>query len=189
MGDNVYGKWSWITNWRAVVLLGIAFLLCVACFAGRTRYLGGRAPDGEWPPLTPECLHKRLENFGEARRTVYAVTECTLDLIFPLAYTALFAAGLAYFYPRKAARWLVAVPLLAMAADLCENGSLTYLALTFPGGPVALARWAAACTAAKDVLWALSAALVVVGMVVTLVRSLWRRRRGAAAPGPGGAGT
>jgi hypothetical protein len=202
MAGRVYGRLSFVKTWPAVALLFVAFGLCQVGFGLRARYLGpcNEVPDGLWPNYTDEELHCRLAKFGPAGRNVYAVTECTLDVAFPLVCTALFAALLARVYSRKTARRLVFVPLLAMVADLCENACLAYLAWSFEDGHVAWSCWAAACTAVKYLLYMLSLALVGVGAVLTLVRC--RRHRGLRAAalrpvpppaggpaGPGGAGT
>jgi hypothetical protein len=185
--EPVYGKWSFVATRPGFILLLVAFALCEAGFEVRKRYLGP-APDARWPSYTDRELHDRLADFGAAGRRAYAVTELTLDALFPPVYAGLFAALIAYCYPKEVARRLVFVPLLAMTADLCENVCLAYLAWTYQDGHVAVTCWAAACTAAKFVLFALSLALVAAGAVITLVRYLWRRRQGAAA-GPGGADT
>ena len=70
---------------------------------------------------------------GKIRR-LYAISELTVDVVFPVCYSGLaiilmavlmkISAGLAW-------QWLLYLPLLTAVADLSENVSVAFLALTF----------------------------------------------------------
>jgi hypothetical protein len=61
----------------------------------------------------------------------YAITEVTLDLIFPISYGLFLAIFIVQVFPEDLAKYLVFVPLLASLCDLIENISLAWMAWNF----------------------------------------------------------
>jgi hypothetical protein len=164
MGEGVYGWASFITTWRAVALLSAAAVLCSVGFGVRSKVLGPcyPAPDSSvW--YTPAEVREVFTGRGAHGRTLYAITEVTLDLIFPLVYGSLFAALIANVFPPSAARRLVFVPVLAVVADLAENVQLAYCAWTFDGLSDPPCQGAALATVLKSGLILVSTVLLVVG--------------------------
>src|SRR5262250_3398711 len=106
--------------WLAVSLV-LLFLLCSQGFEARRRALGegNDALDGRWS-YTPSDATKLFHDLGERKRHVYAITEVTLDLLFPLTYGLLFAVVIAHGFPTLAGAVLILVPIGAAFFDVLE---------------------------------------------------------------------
>ncbi len=175
-----------LTRPPVVSFLAFLFLLCTAAFATRSGALpGGPALDARvrWTTpngvghvlYTPAQAQAWLDGLRPAGRALYGWTEVSLDVVFPLVYTALFLALLcALRSPPGEERLRVddgllrAATLLALlggACDLLENVTLAYLAFTFSGRPTPVAWVAAVFTGAKYVLLFAVAALCVFAVV------------------------
>jgi hypothetical protein len=133
MTEGVYGKFHFLRSWRAVAWLFILWLACDIGFKLRLKYALGPcypAPDGSiW--YTPAQVKDLFDHWGPTGRVVYAVSEFTLDLLFPLVYGSLFAALIGNLFPPHLAQRLALCPLLAVVADVAENAQLAYCALTY----------------------------------------------------------
>ena len=81
------------------MLLFALFCLCAGVFELRSRALGyaNKALDGRWRGYSPEDVRKFFEAIGEDGRRLYARTERTLDVAFPIIYGSLFATLLTRF--------------------------------------------------------------------------------------------
>jgi hypothetical protein len=176
MKTPVYWRCSFVTWPPVLALLFAGYVLCSLGFAVRSRELGlgHDIPDAQrW--YTPEQLKQLLEDLGEKGRATYALTECTLDFLFPLIYGSLFAGLLAHVYPRYAARCLAVLPLVAMLADLSENFHFAHLACHFGEFDKQIQSWywtAVISTATKVTCFALTTLALIVGGVGRLLR-LW----------------
>src|SRR6478752_157815 len=76
-----------LATWPAVTLLFVLFLLCSQGFELRHKSLGFENPGLDsrfW--YSPEEARDFFEAIGERGRRLYAITEVTLDLAFPLVY-------------------------------------------------------------------------------------------------------
>jgi hypothetical protein len=108
-------------------------------------------------PYTPQEVHTLAEELGAAGRSLYALTEVTLDFAFPVLYATWLSIMLALVW-RKALpewpgrSWLILLPYLGMLADFAENTCLAILMLLFPNEPawlvwlsnsVSLVKWSA----------------------------------------------
>jgi hypothetical protein len=159
-------------TWPVVALLFLLFILCAQAFEYRRNVLGyeNQALDSRrwYSPSEARDFLKAIEKQG---RRVYAATELTLDILFPIVYGALFSILLIRVYPPQSAKNLVIVPLLTAAADVLENLTAAYLALQFNGETSSVARVAAVFTAAKSILLVLSLILILVGALATLRRT------------------
>jgi hypothetical protein len=177
MRDSFYNLLERFATWPIVALLFVLFLLCAQGFEWRRKALGYENPglDGRYW-YSPDEARDFLRDIGERGRGIYATTELTLDILFPLIYGTLFAALVIHVYARENAKNLVLVPLLTAAADVLENVTAAYLAWQFDGQSSPVARGAAILTAVKSVLFVLSLILIVVGALV----ALWRTSRSPA---------
>src|SRR5262249_21924197 len=146
-------------------LLFVAFVACQFGFTARAEHLGpGKEVLDSQRWYSPRQAHELLKNLGEEGRQLYAITEVTLDLIFPVVYAALFAGLLGNLYRARVVRRLAPVPLLAAAADWCENVCAALLAWTFTEdadwGAKPIAWGAVIATPVKEALFLASMALV-----------------------------
>jgi hypothetical protein len=174
MWDSLHSSLERFATWPAVALLFILFIMCAEGFELRRKSLGyeNRALDGRfW--YSPDDASDFLRAIGEHGRRIYAVTELTLDILFPLVYGTLFAALIIHVYARESGKFLVLVPLLAVVFDVLENITTAYLAWQFDDRTSPVARGAAVLTATKSGLFILSLILIVIGALTTA----WRMYR------------
>lgn len=170
--SRVYELLVGSATWPRAVLLFALACLCVGVFALRSRVLGyaGKVLDARWRGYSPEDVRKFFEAIGEDGRRLYATTERTLDVAFPIIYGSLFVALLILLYERQGAKYLVLIPLLNVLFDLAENFTLSSLALRFKGKPQPLAKLAAVFTRIKSLLFFLSFfVLIPLGFLINVV--------------------
>jgi len=125
---------------------------------------------------SPAALNATFNRLDTGQRRLYAVTEVTLDFVYPLVYASLFALLIGRLYSPRALEWLIWVPLFTGLTDLAENLSLAVLAWIHPQGPVALQWLAAVLTGLKFAGWIASVVLIGAGAAYGLLRrgSGWR---------------
>jgi hypothetical protein len=174
MQPRVYGWYSFVTWPPVLALLFAGYLLCTVGFSLRARSLGlgNEPPDTHWW-YSAEQLQELLARFGEEGRPLYALSECTLDVVFPFVYCSLFAGLLAHVYPRRAARWLLVLPVLALLGDLSENFHFAHLACRFNDFDNQIATWywtAVLSTATKFACFTLATLALIVGGVGRLLK-------------------
>jgi hypothetical protein len=152
-------RWSWP---HAAVLI-VTMLICTQLFNVRSDALGhnNKVLDVRgW--YTPEQAAKLLEALGPQGRQLYAWTQISLDLAFPIAYTSLFLLFIVRLFPAKNAG-LLGIALAAGLADVLENISSVILALSYQGAPSWLAVPAAIFGAIKMLAFITSALLILYG--------------------------
>ena len=176
MRDGIRPALQRLATRRVVVPAVLAALFCVAVFQWRDGRLGGLEllDTRQW--YTPEqaaALFGALDRLDPRARAVYAWTEVSVDLLFPVAYGLLLALALLRLY--GSGRPFHLLPIAGAVADVLENISVALLAATYTGGPASWTRVAAVFTLLKSVL--LLAALVAAAGGV--VRRLWVARRPA----------
>ena len=176
MRDGIRPALQRLASRRVVVPAVAAALLCLAAFRWRDARLGGLELLDAKQWYTPEqaaALFGALDRLDPRARAVYAWTEVSVDVLFPVAYGLLLALALLRLYGNG--RWLYLLPLAGGVADVFENISIALLAATFDGAPSSWARVAAVFTLLKSVLL-LAALTAVAGGVI---RWLWVVRRRA----------
>ncbi len=85
-------------------------------------------PDSRMSGYDAEELKAYFAAIGPSGRHLYAWTQLTLDVAFPLLYAAFLVALTIRLYPRGPGRWAVWLPVAAAAADLGENLLLALMA-------------------------------------------------------------
>jgi hypothetical protein len=165
-----------------VALLVFALVL----FPARTRQLAAlAAPKVPGPALDARRGYSLTEAeaflgaIGPEGRRLYALTELSLDLAFPVLYGLFFAGLLAFVLARavperRRVRRLAYLPLAMAVADISENLTLTALALSYPPLNTGLARLANVFTLAKYGLGVASGVVLIVSVLVWLLRALRR---------------
>jgi hypothetical protein len=171
MLSAIHNRFYTLATWPFVAVLIVVFILCQLGFSWRQRALGGlsEVPDARFG-YTPGEIHNLFEDWGVGRRELYARTEVTLDLAFPLVYGTLFAVFSARLFRNGLWRLAVLVPLFGALADLIENFMMAFLAWSYDGHESPLV-WAAACfTEVKIVCFGASLLLLLAGGVAGLRR-------------------
>lgn len=101
----------------------------------------------------PARTLRMIADYGPAARTYYAYTELTLDVIYPLVYSLLFAIILTLIVrdnTRGLFRWAVRLPLASLLFNYLENGAIVGLLTTYP---VQSSTLAVLCEVAKLNKW------------------------------------
>lgn len=133
MCDFLYQRINRFASWRIGIFLFLANLVCIVGFNWRRNQLKLESPDAK-QTYSPDELYAFLAGIGESGRRLYALTQVTLDVIYPVVYCLLFAVLLVVLYRWEKLRCLVLLPLLTGVFDLLENFTTAYLAATFNSG-------------------------------------------------------
>jgi hypothetical protein len=156
--------------WQVMAVLVVMLLLAQQGFIGRREALGGaELLDGRrwYTPVDAQALFNELGD----QRYYYAVTELSLDLIFPITYGLAFSILILRTWgPRF--DWMLYFPLATVVFDLLENLSITWLIFSFDGGTSAFTWFAAVSTLVKTILFIVSLVLVLNGGVIRMFRRL-----------------
>ena len=176
MRDGIRTVLEQLAARRVVVPTVLAALLCLAAFQWRDARLGGieLLDTRQW--YTPEqaaALFGALDRLDPCARAVYAWTEVSVDLVFPVAYGLLLALALLRLFGDV--RPLYLLPIAGAVADVFENISIALLAATYDGAPSSWTRVAAVFTLLKSVLILAALAAAVHGTI----RWLWVVRQRA----------
>lgn len=153
-GDSIAGGFTRrLASGHLLAGLAGACVVCMIAFAFRdyvTERLAVSSPGSVLDKrlsYTPEEAAAYFDRIGSPGRRIYAITQFTLDLIFPVLYTALFMGAIARWCRVSISHWLVWMPLGIFAADIAENTLLVYF--SFHADATVLARIASACTTIK----------------------------------------
>jgi hypothetical protein len=173
----LYDRIAAVARWPVVAILFVVFIVCMQLFNARQEWLGcqNRVLDVRfW--YTPEDAQSLFKAIGPGGRKLYAISQVTLDLLFPPVYGTLLAILIVRLFSMEHARLLLLAPLLTVVADLSENFTTFYLAWTYQeGSPSSVTYFAAACTATKLLLFVTCLVVILAGGV-----------RGLLHPPPGG---
>jgi len=129
---------------------------------------------------TPSQVSELASDISESGRQLYAVTEVTLDLAFPLLYTTWLSVLLALSLPKAWPSWpgaehFILLPFLGLLGDLAENICLSMLMWAYPLIPPWLVILS---NLASQVKWGAGLAsfgLILVASAVCIVK--WMQRR------------
>lgn len=164
-------RWlSPVSSWRGYLLLLAVIVVFVCLFNMRNKKIApAKTPDAQMLKLDFQGLLDVVENLGTHRR-FYAATEVTLDVLFPIAYTAFLSVPMLLGFGAKHG-WLTLVPLLGGCADLVENFTLAWLAVW---GQLAEKPWlghvALWAGKAKTLLIYASLVLMILALLVALIQ-------------------
>jgi hypothetical protein len=85
----------------------------------------------------PDYANQYMSDLGLSGRQFYAVSQLTLDVLYPLLYGLLLSLSLALIYKNGLKTehfllWPPALPFTGTLADLCENFMIAFMLLTYP---------------------------------------------------------
>lgn len=160
---------------RVITALLVVAAGCMALFTLRERYFDvGQLLDSRIRGYSPDDIVTLFDRLGTNRR-IYAITELSLDVIFPVAYAALLVSGLLWGFGRGTR--LIILPVVAAIADFSENILIAWMAWTYPPLSTGLPALAAVLTKLKYLFFGTS--------LVALGAGTWRRVREWWPPVPG----
>jgi len=147
---------------------------CVAGLVWRQSRLAGLDlldSRGWYTPAEAAALFDSLNQLDGSARDFYAITALTIDMVFPVSYSLLFAVLLLWLFRGGAPLYLL--PLALASADVLENITVAVLAFSYDGTASLLAWLAAIFTLVKTVLIVATLAVVFAGGM----QRLWVRIR------------
>jgi hypothetical protein len=173
MLDALYGRVLAWASWPVLALVIFAALLCNIGFQWRNGVLDKYAEqsprrqgceravtlDGRLRGYSKADVRKLLDLIGAEGRRLYALTQVTLDLLFPFLYGSLFAMLLVRLSKPEQA-WVLLFPVATVVFDLLENFTVATLAWTYDGKETSLATAASSFTMTKWGLLLLTLLLV-----------------------------
>lgn len=167
-------------NWQRDLIFYVMLLICMAAFQMRGALSGliagcdpGESLDGRWTGYCVAEATTYLENLGPKGRSLYASTQLTLDLAFPLLYGSLFALLSVRCLCRNISRWFVYLPVAMALADWSENFLTAVAACRFKSGSKWMIPPASIFTQLK---WWLGGAILVGFPILLILGCLFRRR-------------
>lgn len=125
-------------------------------------------------------VYQRLTQLGPEGRRLYLIILWSFDLILPAAYALALATASQmawrHWYNRLSLlRLFVFLPLFAGGIDYMENGTISYLLLTYPEPQDTLANLAGYLTAAKTLTGRASVVVVLLGAAAQTARQAYYR--------------
>jgi hypothetical protein len=171
----LYDRANRATWWHGIILL-IFFVACVGGLDWREKWQEqklGRAVtllDVRFRYAAAE-VHELFKELGAQGRQIYAATELTLDLVFPLTYGAILVICLARLSGREIGRYLVIFPAVTVVADLLENLAVVCLLWSYQEQTSSRLWSALAWTGAKFTAtkWVFALASVLTVLVTAIV--------------------
>jgi hypothetical protein len=158
---------------RSVFGLAMLVVLLTAAFQWRnsemTRFAAGRdaAPlDGSFDGYSMDEAQALFDTLGSDGRTFYALSELSLDVLFPLVYGAWLVIGMWLVWGAPWRFIFAGVVVIACAADLVENGLIAYMALTYSDESQPMMYVANLATLTKWSFLALAVAGLVLGLIL-----------------------
>ncbi len=183
MLNRIYRKLESLATLQIFGILIFLFILCYGGFQERNKALVPQVrplaavtispPDGRPYGYSPQEAADFFKEIRDGGRKIYALSELTLDVFFPFIYGGILVILLITYWKW---RHLLLLPLIAAGADLLENITLAFLALSFDGTASPVAYVASAFTVIKGAGILLSLLLIVAGMLLFLWRALFSPR-------------
>lgn len=169
MLDSLYRRLEARATWAVVTLFFFGFILCTAGFNWRQCAFGCEVEllDPRWM-YSPAEVSQLFNALRSEKLKAYAITELTLDLVFPFVYSILLALLTIRLYSAAKAKRLILLPIFGALMDVSENLTIAYLAFSFDGSPSPVAYLASIFTFVKKALLIISVIVVIVGAIASL---------------------
>ena len=164
MLERLFNWFKSKATWAIFTLLFIGFIVCSGLFDQRNQQMKCQKMldgSGWYSSKDVGILFDKIKTFDTEYLginqhtdglTLYAITELTVDFVFPFLYCFLIIIPITHLYSAEKAKYLILLPIVAAAADLCENFSIAIMALTYHDTVSPVAPVAAVFTVIKSVL-------------------------------------
>jgi hypothetical protein len=175
---------KYANGWLILVLLaGEIFFNAIYLPGVQARleqYSGGNGPIDLQLFYTPEKVYGMVDSYGPEGRAVYRTHELTIDVIYPVVYTLLFAFLITWLFQRGFApgskmQRLNVVPLGAFVFDMLENICIVTMLSVHPSQP-ALVAWLGAVFTVVKWLFALATILLILTGLVMALKNRFRKQ-------------
>ena len=183
--EMVKNKLARIANGRILILLFLAALPFLA-FVFPYRNTALSIVSGREKPTLDSDVHYdatyAYDLFGSLEkkgRRLYAWSEITADLIFPLIYAFFLSLLIIYIFERtsftKPQQFLAMLPFLMLLFDYGENILIAFMLFDYPERHNAIAQVASVFTKLKWSLFGLSFAVILFGLTCLTIQFVERR--------------
>lgn len=171
----------WANRWVILSLVAIVILINAVILPAVQRSMvessGGAGPLDLRFGFSAAEAFAAVESYGQQGRSVYALVESTVDVIYPIAYGLLFALLVRWLYIRafpahSRLQYLALLPFVVMGCDFLENVGIVTLLLSYPTQSTLISGWASLFGMLK---WAFLG-VTVLALLVGLVSWLLHRR-------------
>jgi hypothetical protein len=188
----VKSKLARMANGKVLVGLLIAGLAFLPVFQYRNQKLKALAEKGAFseedsPTLDSDrsydatIAHELFRKLGHEGRQLYAWTEITLDLIFPIIYSLFLSLLIIYIFQKfsnaKSPLSLAMLPFIAMAFDYGENILIAVMLFAYPQKHSVLALVASLFTKLKWGFIVLSFGTILFGLIFLVVKLLSKQAK------------
>ncbi|MBC8029969.1 MAG: hypothetical protein H7Z16_07645 [Pyrinomonadaceae bacterium] len=175
-----------MANGKVLVLLFIAAVPFHLLFKYRTKTL--RDVSGVNNPTldsdffhTPQTAYQLFGKLDDPSRQLYAWTEITADLIFPVIYSLFLSLLLICIFRKlssvRVQQTLAMLPLMAMLSDFCENILIAFMLFAYPQVYLGVAWAASLFTKLKWILLTASLAAILFGLVGLVIKALSKTKQ------------
>lgn len=173
MLDSLFQSLIQYGSWPVYLALIVVWILCYFGFQFRAKKLNGvKVFDGRRKGYTAAEAKQILDDLGPDGRRLYAITQLTLDVVFPLAFGGLlFFAIAGTWRSPEFVRYFQILPILAVVTDLLENLLTTYMAGSYKGTVSPIVGAASVVTQVKWSAYLLSLASIIVGLIFMVVNA------------------
>ena len=161
-----------------IVLLTLLVGVLIVMFQWRNaemiRFANGHYAtplDGRWQGYTPTEAADLFNRLGADGRKFYAISEVSLDLVFPFAYGALLIMLVRRLWQPSWRSIFVVICILTAGTDLIENGIIAYLAFTYRDSVQPLAYMANLVTLTKWGLLCIALLSIFIGALLWLLKA------------------
>jgi hypothetical protein len=134
-----------------------------------TRFAVGQevAPlDGMYDGYSADEAKALFDVLGSDGRTFYALSELSLDVLFPLVYGAWLVIAMWLVWRPPWCFIFTGIIAIACVADLAENGLIAYIALTYSNESQSMMYAANLATLTKWRFLVLAVVVLVLGLIV-----------------------
>ena len=143
-------------------------------------FSGGTGPIDLQLFYTPEKVYAMVDSYGEEGRAVYRTHELTIDVIYPIVYTLLFAFLITWlfqrgFSPLSPMQRLNVVPVGAFVLDMLENVCIVTMLSVHPQQP-AIVAWLGTIFTVVKWLFALATILLILTGLVMAIKNRFRKQ-------------
>jgi hypothetical protein len=177
-----------MANGKVLILLFLAVLLFIL-FVFPCRNTTLRIVSGRKKPTLDSNIHygarEAYELFGELKdegRQLYAWTEITADLIFPIIYSLFLSLLIIYIFQKcslnKPQQFLAMLPFSTLLFDYGENILIAFMLFDYPQVHTAVAEVASVFTKLKWTFLAVSLGAILFGLTCLAIKSV--RNKGKA---------
>lgn len=148
-----------IANWKTLILLLALYISFPAYWLKNAETTINQLAEKAIGPIdlaigfNPSRTLQMVADYGPEARTYYARAELTVDMVYPLVYSFLFAVMLTLLFRNRRYwlfSWLTLLPFVSLLFDYVENAAIISLLITYPAQSTVLAFL---CEAAKLVKW------------------------------------